>query len=107
MTDIASIASSAGAQGAYRAAQSVSGAGSLGSEGFGPESFGEVLRGAAGNAIGTVRASEGIAAAGLRGEIDTQRVVEATLELETTLRVAVGMRDKFVQAYQDVLRMQI
>ena len=102
MTDIASIASSAGVQGAYRAAQSVSGAGSPGSE-----SFGDVLRGAAGDAVGTIRASEGIAAAGLRGEVDTQRVVEATLELETTLRVAVGMRDKFVQAYQDVLRMQI
>jgi flagellar hook-basal body complex protein FliE len=34
-------------------------------------------------------------------------VVEATLELETTLRIAVSMRDKFVQAYQEVLRMPI
>lgn len=97
MTDITSIASSAGAQGAYRAARDVPGA----------ESFGDVLRAAAGNAVDQARASEEIAAAGLRGEIDTQRVVEATLELETTLRVAVSMRDKFVQAYQDVLRMQI
>ena len=101
MADIASIASSTFAQGAYRAARDVSGAAP------GAESFGDVLRTAAADAVGTVRSSEQVAAAGLRGEVDTQRVVEATLELETTLRVAVSMRDKFVQAYQDVLRMQI
>lgn len=103
MTDIASIASAAGAQGAYRAASAVSGAGGPGAAG----SFGDVLREAAAGAIDAAGQSERIAAAGLRGEADTQRVVEATLELETTLRVAVAMRDKFVQAYQDVLRMQI
>ena len=46
-------------------------------------------------------------AAGLRGDLDTERFVEATLEPETTLRVAVSMRDKFVQAYQEVLRMPL
>jgi len=96
MTDISPIFSSAGVN-AYRAAREVPAT----------ESFGDVLRQAAGDAVDTARSAEGIAAAGLRGEIDTQRVVEATLELETTLRVAVSMRDKFVQAYQDVLRMQI
>lgn len=106
MADIASIASAAGAQGAYRAARAVPVTGGP-AEVPGAESFGDVLRGAAGDAIGKARASEGIAAAGLRGEIDTQQVVEATLELETTLRVAVAMRDRFVQAYQDVVRMQI
>ena len=106
MTDIASIASAAGAQGAYRAASAVSGAGTVG-RAPGAESFGDVLREAAGDAIASAGRSERIAAAGLRGEVDTQRVVEATLELETTLRVAVAMRDKFVQAYQDVLRMPI
>ena len=106
MTDIASIASAAGAQGAYRAASAVSGVGNSGSV-PGAGSFGDVLREAAGDAIGAAGQSERIAAAGLRGEVDTQRVVEATLELETTLRVAVAMRDKFVQAYQDVLRMPI
>lgn len=106
MTDIASIASTAGVQNAYRAASAASGAPRAGAV-PGGESFGDVLRAAAGDAVGMARTAETVAAAGLRGEVDTQRVVEATLELETTLQVAVSMRDKLVQAYQDVLRMQI
>jgi flagellar hook-basal body complex protein FliE len=61
----------------------------------------------AADAVDTARTAEQAASAGLRGDLDTQSVVEATLELETTLRVAVSMRDKFVQAYQEILRMPL
>ena len=37
----------------------------------------------------------------------TQQVVEATLALESTVKTVVAMRDKFVEAYQEVLRMPI
>ena len=104
MTDTTSVVSTAAIQGAYRNGQSLSP-----TEGAQADagSFSEVLRDAAAEAVDTARNSEQVAAAGLRGELDTQSVVEATLELETTLRVAVSMRDKFVQAYQEVLRMPL
>ncbi|MCU4654310.1 flagellar hook-basal body complex protein FliE [Roseibacterium sp. SDUM158016] len=104
MTDISSVLSTASIQSAYRSSQ-----------GLGPSQveqgdaggFSTVLRDVAADAVNTARTSEQIAAAGLRGELDTQTVVEATMELETTLRVAVSMRDKFVQAYQEILRMPL
>ena len=45
--------------------------------------------------------------AGMTGQLDTQSVVEATVALEATVKVAVSMRDKFVEAYKEVLRMPI
>jgi flagellar hook-basal body complex protein FliE len=104
MTDVTSVLSTAAIQGAYRSGQ---GLGPAPGEAAEAGSFSAVLKDVAQDAVSTVRASEDAAAAGLRGELDTQSVVEATLELETTLRVAVSMRDKFVQAYQEVLRMPL
>ncbi|MDG4648624.1 flagellar hook-basal body complex protein FliE [Roseibacterium sp. SDUM158017] len=106
MTDISSVVSTAAIQGAYRSSQSLSTAAREPSA-SGGETFSDMLRDVTAGAVNTARTAEGVAAAGLRGEMDTQSVVEATLELETTLRIAVSMRDKLVQAYQEVLRMPI
>ena len=70
-------------------------------------SFVNVLGAAVSNVAGSVREADKTALAGLKGEISTQQVVEATMELETNLRVAVSVRDKVVQAYQEILRMPI
>lgn len=70
-------------------------------------SFGAMIREAGAEAARDARAAEATMAGGLRGEVGTQAVVEATMELETTLRVAVSVRDKVVAAYQDIMRMQI
>lgn len=70
-------------------------------------SFAEALRNAAADAVETVRDADVTARQGLRGQSDTQSVVEATIALESTVKIAVSMRDKFVQAYQEVLRMPI
>jgi len=104
MTDISSVLSTATIQSAYRSSQ---GLGPATGEADAAGSFSSVLRDVAADAVNTARASEQTAAAGLRGELDTQAVVEATLQLETTLSVAVSMRDKFVQAYQEILRMPL
>ncbi len=104
MSEISSVVSTAAIQGAYRNGQNLRPEQSSAVE---AGTFSEMLRGVAADAVDTARASEQAAAAGLRGELDTQSVVEATLELETTLRVAVSMRDKFVQAYQEILRMPL
>lgn len=70
-------------------------------------SFANVLSAAVSDVTETVRAADKSAVAGLKGEISTQQIVEATMELETSLRVAVSVRDKVVQAYQEILRMPI
>ena len=44
---------------------------------------------------------------GLVGEADTQAVIEATLAMESTLKVAVSVRDKLVEAYRDIMQMPI
>jgi flagellar hook-basal body complex protein FliE len=105
MTEITSVVSTAAIQGAYRSGQTLGPAPSA--RAAGEESFADMLRNVTATAVDTARTAEQAAQAGLRGELDTQSVVEATLELETTLRVAVSMRDKLVAAYQEVLRMPI
>ncbi len=70
-------------------------------------SFANVLGAAVSDVTETVRQADRAAVAGLKGDISTQQVVEATMELETSLRVAVSVRDKVVQAYQEILRMPI
>lgn len=45
--------------------------------------------------------------AGLRGEISTQEVVEATRAMESALQVAISFRNKVVEAYTEVLRMSV
>ncbi|MBM2575658.1 flagellar hook-basal body complex protein FliE [Jannaschia sp. Os4] len=99
------IVSGAAVRGAYGAARDVRPAPAARTDG--PESFSDMVRAAASGAASTARAAESAAEGALRGEVGTQQVVEATMELETTLRVAVSVRDKVVQAYQDILRMQI
>lgn len=42
-----------------------------------------------------------------RGEGNAQAVVEAMAEAELALKAAVTVRDKVVEAYQDILRMPV
>lgn len=105
MAVISNVISTAATQNAYKSGQSL-GAGRE-SGGAGATSFSEMVREAAGNAVDTMRQADKAAEAGLTGQADTQKVVEAALELESTVRIAVSMRDKFVQAYQEVMRMPI
>ncbi|MGI3170942.1 flagellar hook-basal body complex protein FliE [Pseudooceanicola sp. C21-150M6] len=70
-------------------------------------SFAQLVQGATQNTVTTIREAEQVAQAGLAGEVSAQQVVEATLEMETTLRIAVSVRDKLVEAYQQVMQMPI
>lgn len=96
-----------GVRGAYRNAQELSGqALPVTPRAEGP-SFADMLRNAAQDAVTTIREGDVEAQRGLNGEIGRQQVVEATLALESTVKTVVAMRDKFVEAYQEVLRMPI
>jgi flagellar hook-basal body complex protein FliE len=62
---------------------------------------------AATNAADTVRKGDATAVAGLTGQAGLQQVVEATMAMESTVRVSVAVRDKLVEAYQEIMRMPI
>jgi flagellar hook-basal body complex protein FliE len=52
----------------------------------------------------TLRSSEETVKAGLAGRADPQAVVEALAATELAVQTAVAVRDKVVEAYQEILR---
>lgn len=96
-----------GVRDAYRNAQGLSGTALPTSAKPQAGSFSEMVRSASQDAIATIRDGDMAAQQGLRGEIGRQEAVEATLALESTVKTVVALRDKFVEAYQEVLRMPI
>lgn len=72
-----------------------------------PTSFGEVLAKMSADAIGTMKTGEATAISGIEGNASVQKVVEAIMSAEETLQAAIAIRDKVVNAYQEVSRMAI
>ncbi|MFD1342008.1 flagellar hook-basal body complex protein FliE [Litorisediminicola beolgyonensis] len=69
--------------------------------------FAELMAKAASSAVEKAEKAEHVMQAGLQGGYSTQEVVQATLELESTVKMAVTFRDKFISAYQEIMRMPI
>jgi flagellar hook-basal body complex protein FliE len=69
--------------------------------------FADVLRNATQDAIGAVREGERQSLAAAAGTADLTDVVTAVGRAELTLQTVVSLRDRVIQAYQDVLRMPI
>ena len=72
----------------------------------GPD-FGAVLRDAAGDAIEQMRKGEEQTLKAAAGTADMNQVVMAVAKADMTLQTVVAVRDRVIQAYQDVLRMPI
>lgn len=102
---ISSTAISAG-QAATRATETqvVSPAATQASDDLGFES---VMKQVTTDAIGTLKAGEAASISAMQGKESTRRVVEALMSAEQALQTAVAVRDKVVQAYQEVVRMSI
>ena len=69
--------------------------------------FSRMVQESARSAVSTIREADAAAQAGLRGELGVQEVVESTLAAEASLKTVVGVRDKMVQAYQQIMRMPV
>lgn len=69
--------------------------------------FSELVSRAAGGALETLRAGEETTHAAVMGRAGTQEMVEAVMSMETSLRMTVAIRDKCVEAYQEIMRMPI
>ncbi len=70
-------------------------------------SFADTLARAAREITETLRRGEAEATRAVSGQGDVQSVVEALTATELALQTAVAVRDRVVEAYQDVLRMPV
>ena len=70
-------------------------------------SVGEAFQAAAADFMETLRQGEETVKAGLAGRADPQAVVEALAATELAVQTAVAVRDKVVEAYQEILRMPV
>jgi len=77
----------------------------LGASTAGGPSFGEMLKTAAEDAIGTLHAGEQKSIEGVAGKADLTDVVTAISNAEVTLQAVTTIRDKVIGAYQEMLRM--
>lgn len=69
--------------------------------------FDSVLKQVTADAITSLKAGEAASITAIQGKESTRRVVEALMSAERALQTAVAVRDKVVQAYQEVARMSI
>lgn len=69
--------------------------------------FADVLRNATQDAFGALRDGERQSLAAAAGKADLNDVVTAVGKAELTLQTVVSLRDRVIQAYQEVLRMPI
>jgi flagellar hook-basal body complex protein FliE len=71
------------------------------------DNFASLVRDAAGSAIDTMKNSETMSAKAIAGKADLNEVVQAVTNAEVTLQTVLAVRDKVIQAYQDIIRMPI
>lgn len=68
---------------------------------------GEAFTGLAKDFATTLQESENIAKAAMTGEADPHALVQALAQTELAVETAVTVRDKVVEAYQEILRMPV
>ena len=73
----------------------------------GTPSFGEILKQSAQGAIDAQHRSEKTAAASLIGQADMTDVLQAVNDAEVALNTVLAVRDRVVQAYQEIMRTPI
>ncbi len=68
-------------------------------------SFSDFLKQAGTQAVDTLRAGEQTSVNALAGQGDLSDIVSAVSQAEATLQTVVAIRDRVIQAYQDIMRM--
>ncbi|MBI1867233.1 MAG: flagellar hook-basal body complex protein FliE [Methylocystis sp.] len=73
----------------------------------GGASFGQLLDQLSGGAVDALKAGEAAAISGIQGKASLQQVVDTIMAAERTLQTTIAVRDKAVNAYQEISRMAI
>ena len=92
---------------AFNQAAQLGGAGLEPRDSKGPGSFAEMVNDLAGDLVETGKKSEAMSAKAAMGEAELLDVVTAVSNAELTLQAVVAVRDRVINAYQDILRMPI
>ena len=71
------------------------------------QDFSSFMKDATENSIETLKAGEAMGMKGITGNADLNDVVSAINSAESTLQLVTTIRDKMIQAYQEVMRMPI
>ena len=104
---ISSVAINAARSVAQAAETAITGPAPAAVQSGGELGFDGVLKQVTTDAIGTIKAGEAASISAMQGKESTRHVVEALMSAEQALQTAVAVRDKVVQAYQEVARMSI
>ena len=73
----------------------------------GDQSFGDALQKSAMETLRAVQGAEETVKSGLAGRADAHSVVEALAQTELAVQTATTVRDKVVEAYNEILRMPV
>ena len=79
----------------------------VGKAGSGGQSFADLLKETAEGVVDTTRHSEAMSMKAAAKQAELVDVVTAVTNAEVALQAVVAVRDKVVQAYQDIMRMPI
>jgi len=91
---------------AYQKASGLKGGGAVGEVKAGGD-FSEILANYTNDAINTIKKGEEATQLAAQGKADITDVVMAVSSAEMTLQTIVSVRDKVINAYQDIVRMPI
>ena len=69
--------------------------------------FASVLKDATKRAIGSAKSAEQASLSAVAGKADIREVVAAVANAEMTLQTVVNVRDKVINAYNEIMRMPI
>lgn len=84
-----------------------SGSGMSARESLGGGGFGDMLKSVVTDVAATTKASEQASVSGLNKQMDMTDVISAVSNAEMVLDTVVAVRDKVIQAYQEIVRMPI
>ncbi|MCB1556314.1 MAG: flagellar hook-basal body complex protein FliE [Alphaproteobacteria bacterium] len=70
-------------------------------------SFGDMVKKVAKDSIAVMRGGEKTSAQAVLGKADLTDVVEAVTQAELTLQTVMAVRDRLLNAYQEIMRMPI
>jgi flagellar hook-basal body complex protein FliE len=71
------------------------------------ENFGDIMAQALSSAANIGRQSEAVSISAIANQADLNEIVTAVNNAEMTLQTVVAVRDKAIQAYQQIMRMPI
>ena len=104
---MSAIGAAAAAARYANAAASAQGEGAQGGAASASAGFGRMLERAIADTVDTAKEADRVSAAAVTGEGDVTAVVTAVARAELALQTTVAIRDRVIQAYQDVMRMPI